>query len=90
MTHEHQKQERTLHGTVVSDAGDKTVVVKVTRLVWHPKYHRQYHVSKRYAVHDEDNTAHVGDTVAFVASRPISKRKRWRLVKKVENAKSKM
>lgn len=77
MTKAKQKIERVFRGTVVSDRMDKTIVVRVTRRVWHPKYHRQYTVSAQYPVHDEQNAHHVGDVVEFVETRPLSKRKRW-------------
>jgi small subunit ribosomal protein S17 len=68
---------RILQGTVVSDKGDKTVVVLVERRVMHPVYKKFIRQSKRYAAHDEDNRFKVGDTVSIMESRPISKRKRW-------------
>ncbi len=79
-----KKQIRVHRGTVVSDAMEKTVVVEVVHTVWHPKYHRQYRTSKRYKVHDEKNAYHVGDVVEFVDTRPISKEKRWRVIRKLE------
>lgn len=69
-------------GVVVSDAMDKTIVVRVDRVVMHPKYRKRYTVSKRYKVHDEKNVHKVGDHVQFVSCRPISKEKRWRVVEK--------
>ncbi|OGY46619.1 MAG: 30S ribosomal protein S17 [Candidatus Buchananbacteria bacterium RIFCSPHIGHO2_01_FULL_47_11b] len=73
--------QRTLRGEVVSNKGDKTIVVSVSQTKYHPKYGKQYSTTKKYKAHDEHNTAQVGDTVAIVACRPISKDKRWRLVK---------
>lgn len=75
---------RVHRGVVVGDAMAKTIVVKVTRSVWHPKYHRQYRTSQRYKVHDEKNAYHVGDTVEFVETRPISKDKHWKVLRKLE------
>lgn len=75
-------------GQVVSDRMSKTVVVRVTRLVRHPLYER---VVKRYSsfkVHDETNTAKVGDWVTFAPCRPLSKEKRWRLVEVLRRASS--
>lgn len=72
-----QTIRRTFSGEVVSDKGDKTIVVKIDRVVTHPKYHKRYMVSKRYAVHDPENQYHVGEQVEFVECRPISKQKRW-------------
>ncbi len=71
---------RRLNGVVVSDKMDKTIVVRVDRTVIHPKYLKRYTVSKRFKVHDEENTAKVGDQVTFEETRPLSKTKRWRLV----------
>lgn len=86
-----QKQQKVFHGIVVSDKMDKTIVVKVIRRVWHPKYHRQYGVSRTYTVHDEQNTFHMGDAVDFIHSRPRSKTKRWEVVNnaKLQNQNSK-
>jgi len=66
-----------LQGTVVSDKGDKTVIVLVERRVMHPVYKKFIRQSKRYAAHDETNEFKTGDTVFIEESRPISKRKRW-------------
>ncbi|HWZ65302.1 MAG TPA: 30S ribosomal protein S17 [Patescibacteria group bacterium] len=70
---------RTLTGTVTSDVQDKTIVVRIDRRVMHPIYNKQYKVTKKFAAHDESNQAHIGDQVEIVESRPISKRKAWRL-----------
>ncbi len=75
--------KRKLEGEVVSDKMDKTVVVKVTTIKTHPKYKKQYKVSKKYKAHDEKNEYKAGDKVVIAASRPISKDKRWYVVKKV-------
>ena len=71
---------RTFHGTVVSDAMEKTIVVRVDRTKIHPKYKKRYTVSRRYQVHDEKNQYHIGDTVIFCETRPLSRHKRWRVV----------
>lgn len=65
-------------GEVVSNKGDKTIVVEVKRTRLHPKYLKRYIISKRYQVHDEKNQFKVGDKVSFVECRPISRHKRWR------------
>jgi small subunit ribosomal protein S17 len=57
----------------------KTIVVEVQRLVQHPKYRRVVRISKKFYAHDETRQAKLGDTVRIVASRPLSKLKRWRL-----------
>jgi small subunit ribosomal protein S17 len=68
---------RIMQGTVVSDKGDKTVIVLVERRVMHPVYKKFIRQSKRYAAHDENNQFKTGDNVSIEESRPISKRKRW-------------
>jgi len=79
-----QEMRRSFQGTVVSDKGDKTVVVRVDRTKVHPLYHKRFTTSKRYSVHDEKNEYQIGDAVVFEETRPYSKTKRWRVVKKVE------
>jgi small subunit ribosomal protein S17 len=74
-------------GEVVSDKMDKTVVVKVTRKVRHPRYERFIQKSIKLHAHDEENTARIGDVVRVMSTRPLSKSKRWRLVEVVERAK---
>src|SRR6266508_2859724 len=74
-------------GVVVSDAMDKTVLVKIDRQIRHPLYQKTVRRSSRLAAHDEANEAHVGDTVRVVETRPLSKTKRWRVVEIVERAK---
>ena len=74
-------------GVVVSDAQDKTIVVRVNRTTTHPLYGKTVKRSKKYHVHDEANEAGVGDTVRIVETRPLSKLKRWRLAGIVERAK---
>lgn len=78
---ENKKIERRFTGTVVSTKMAKTAVVLVERVVKHKKYHKQYTVSKKYKVHDEKNQVKVGDRVIFQECRPLSKDKRWRLIK---------
>ena len=79
-----QRQER--RGVVVSDKGDKTIVVKVDVVKIHPKYKKVIRRTVRFHAHDEQNTAGVGDTVRIVETRPLSKTKRWRLAEIVEKA----
>jgi small subunit ribosomal protein S17 len=69
--------KRVLQGVVVSDANDKTVTVRVDRRVAHPIYKKTIRRSKKYAAHDEKNQFKVGDKVAIIESRPISKSKCW-------------
>jgi len=73
--HEHQ----VLTGRVTSAKMEKTIVVEVLRLVQHKKYRRVVRISKKFYAHDEQRQAKPGDTVRIIASRPISKLKRWRL-----------
>ena len=80
-----RRQER--RGVVVSDAGDKTIVVKVDVIKSHPRYKKVVRRSVRFHAHDEQNTAGVGDTVRIVETRPLSKTKHWRLAEVVEKAK---
>jgi len=68
---------RTLVGTVVSDKMDKTVVVRVERMVKHPVYQKYVRRHGRFMAHDEANACHDGDKVRIVEHRPLSKRKRW-------------
>src|ERR1700686_4707319 len=68
-----------LTGKVTSAKMEKTIVVEVQRLVQHPKYRRVVRISKKFYAHDETRQAKTGDTVRIVASRPLSKLKRWRL-----------
>ena len=75
-----ERGERTvLTGKVTSAKMEKTIVVEVQRLVQHPKYRRVVRISKKFYAHDETRQAKPGDTVRIVASRPLSKLKRWRL-----------
>ncbi|NLB74406.1 MAG: 30S ribosomal protein S17 [Firmicutes bacterium] len=74
-------------GRVVSDSMDKTVVVAVERIVAHPLYGRRMKRTTRFMAHNEDNRAKVGDRVRLMETRPLSKRKRWRVVEILERAK---
>ena len=73
-------------GTVVSDKMDKTIVVRRDRKVLHPLYKKYVRRSTRFTAHDADNAAHTGDEVEIVQTRPISKTKRWRLVRVLREA----
>ena len=70
---------KTLTGVVSSEACDKTITVTVTSRETHPIYGKQYTVSRKYIAHDENNDAHKGDKVVIVETRPISKRKAFKL-----------
>ncbi|MCD6545191.1 MAG: 30S ribosomal protein S17 [Thermotogae bacterium] len=73
-------------GTVVSDKMDKTVVVSIERLFQHPKYKKYVKRNKKYKAHDETNKCRVGDVVEIEETRPLSKEKRWRVVKIVKRS----
>ncbi len=70
---------KTLFGKVTSDVADKTITVTVTSRETHPIYKKQYTVTRKYVAHDEKNEAHKGDMVHIIETRPISKRKAFKL-----------
>ncbi len=72
-------RKKVWQGMVVSDKMDKTVVVRVERLVQHPVYKKYIRQHKKYKAHDPDNRCQVGDRVAIVETRPLSREKRWRV-----------
>ena len=74
-------------GVVTSDKMDKTIVVSSKFKEKHPIYGKFVQKTKKYHAHDENNDAHIGDTVLIMETRPLSKTKRWRLVQIVEKAK---
>jgi small subunit ribosomal protein S17 len=71
-------------GTITSDAMDKTVVVSVERRMAHPLYGKQVKRQKKYHAHDEGNEYRTGDVVLIEETRPLSKKKRWRVVELLE------
>jgi small subunit ribosomal protein S17 len=73
-------------GIVTSDKADKTISVTVTSRETHPLYGKQYTVSRKYAAHDEENAASMGDKVVIVETRPVSKSKAFKLEKIVEKS----
>ena len=77
---------RQMIGTVVSNKADKTVTVLVERLVKHKIYHKFMRRRNKFAAHDDRNDCQIGDKVLITESRPLSKSKRWRVVKIVEKA----
>lgn len=79
--------KRVLEGIVVSNAGDKTIVVQVERKFLHPRYRKTVRKHKKYMAHDPENTCGVGDRVRIIEHRPLSRRKRWMLVEVLERAK---
>ena len=74
-------ERKTREGVVVSDAMQKTRVVRIERVYRHPKYQRVVRMSKRLKAHDEANESRVGDRVLIEETRPMSKEKRWRIRK---------
>ena len=74
-------------GIVTSDKMDKTVIVKVSRQIVHPKYGKIVRTNKKYAAHDEKGECTIGDTVLIIETRPLSKTKRWRVQEIVTKAK---
>ncbi len=73
-------------GKVTSDKADKTITVQFQRMVRHPMYDKFLRQRTRLYAHDEKNEARIGDTVEVMATRPLSKSKRWRLVRVVSKA----
>ena len=84
---EERNLRKVRQGVVVSDANDKTIVVAVEERKPHPIYKKMITTTKKLHAHDENNEAGVGDTVQIMETRPLSKMKRWRLLKIVEKAK---
>lgn len=74
-------------GSVVSDKMDKTVVIKVDRLVRHPVFKRIVRKTKKYKVHDEKNECRVGDSIKIIETKPLSKEKRWCMLEIITKAK---
>ncbi len=75
-----------LQGIVTSAGRDKTITVSIASRETHPLYRKQYTITRKYAAHDENNEAGVGDKVEIVACRPISKTKSYKLVKVLEKS----
>ena len=73
-------------GLVVSDKMDKTITVRVDRVLHHPVYNKLMRMATKFKVHDEKDSAKIGDTVRIEETRPISKTKRWRLVEIIKKA----
>ena len=85
MEERNHRKERV--GVVVSDKMQKSIVVAIKDREQHPLYGKFVKKTKKFHVHDENNAAHIGDTVRIMETRPLSKTKRWRLVEIVEKAK---
>ena len=74
-------------GLVTSNKMDKSIVVSVKRKIKHPMYGKFVNKTKKFLAHDQENTCNIGDTVRIMETRPLSKRKSWRLVDIIERAK---
>ncbi|KRM86891.1 30S ribosomal protein S17 [Lacticaseibacillus thailandensis] len=83
---EERNSRKVYQGRVVSDKMDKTITVEVNTTKTHPVYGKRVKYSKKYYAQDENNEAHVGDTVRIMETRPLSKTKRFRLLDIVEKA----
>lgn len=82
-----RRQRKTKVGKVVSNKMSKSIVVSVERVVRHSLYKKYYRQTSKFMAHDEANSAGIGDTVLIMETRPLSKRKRWRLVEVLNKAK---
>lgn len=87
MAEEQRNSRKTRTGVVLTESTDKTRVVRVERLTSHALYGKRVKRSEKFHMHDETNESHVGDVVEMMETRPLSKTKRWRLVRIVEKAK---
>ena len=85
MTAESERRQRRV-GTVVSNRSDKTIAVQVEAVRRHPLYRKPVRIRRKVLAHDAENTCEVGDVVEIVASRPYSRRKRWRLTRVMNRA----
>ncbi len=84
---EQRNMRKVRQGVVVSNTNDKTIVVQIEERKPHPVYGKMMTTTKKLHAHDENNEAGMGDTVQVMETRPLSKMKRWRLLKIVEKAK---
>jgi small subunit ribosomal protein S17 len=82
-----QKLRKQRIGIVTSNKMDKSIVVSVERRIQHPIYGKFVKRTKKFVAHDIENTCNEGDTVKIMETRPLSKRKRWRLIEVIERAK---
>lgn len=81
-------KRKVLRGIVLNDKADKTIVVNVERRFPHPIYKKIVRNKRKFKVHDAQNNAHIGDHVEIMETRPLSKYKRWRLVKIISKNKA--
>lgn len=83
-TEQSTKGKKIRQGKVVSNKMEKSIVVAVERQVIHPLYKKYYKQTKKFMAHDENNECQIGDVVRIIETRPLSARKRWRLLEVVE------
>jgi small subunit ribosomal protein S17 len=83
---EERNARKTFEGVVVSDKMNKTRTVAVSRSVRHPFYEKITRKQSKFSVHDETNSSHEGDLVEIASTRPLSKTKRWRVVRVIKAA----
>ncbi len=86
MADKEKSKRRQLVGTVLSNKTDQTVTIRVDRYVIHPVYKKYLRRRAKYAAHDAQNACQVGDQVLITESRPLSRRKRWRVSRIIEKA----
>lgn len=79
---------KTLSGEVISEAGDKTIVIKISRKIKHPLYGKYVKRHTKVTAHNPENEASLGDFVTVMETRPVSKTKRWRLIEILQKAPS--
>ena len=84
---EERNLRKTRVGLVTSSKMDKSITVSIERKIQHPIYGKSLKRTKKFVAHDEENTCNEGDTVRIMETRPMSKRKKWRLVEVLERAK---
>jgi small subunit ribosomal protein S17 len=84
---DHRKNKKQITGVVTSNKMDKSITIQVERKLRHPLYGKFVKKSKKFMAHDENNECNEGDTVTIIESRPLSAKKRWKLVEIVERAK---
>jgi len=82
-----QGQKKVRIGRVTSDKMDKSRVVTIERLIKHALYNKVVKKTSKFMVHDATNDSHIGDIVKIIESRPLSRRKRWRIIEIIERAK---
>ncbi|MGH2574784.1 MAG: 30S ribosomal protein S17 [Ignavibacteria bacterium] len=80
-------RRKTRIGKVVSNSMNKSVIVACERRLKHPIYKKYFRKTTKFMAHDENNTANIGDVVKIMETRPLSSRKRWRMVEVIEKAK---